>query len=418
MDNPRTPAARGAETPTVSHDSPVPGLQVVRTQRGGIIEFYLTAVPPTGAREPMVGARTVCESVASFLADQEATVFHEKLYAPAPLRDAIAQERVSAFRRHGLQGDNDWTLISGRPWEAGRVGGVQIHAITGEPMRMSNIQPLPSEPGSGQDKPVAGGKVLEAAGARYVHLSSITGHDERGRLPDGGEAQARQMFENSRALLEANGSDVSHIVRTWIYLPHILQWYREFNAARTASFERFGIFDESWPGVLPASTGIQGAGATSVQCLMDVVTVEALAGEKLEVTRINNPRQSEAGSYGSSFSRAVEVTHGGLSQLFISGTASINERGETVYVDDLEAQIIHTMMNVGTLLRIRGAGWEDVCMSTAFFKKAEYAPALGRIMRTLGVPRFPVVSVVADVCRHDLLFELEATAVYAAKDAS
>jgi len=417
LDNVKTPGARETGSPRVSHDSPAPGLQVVRAQRGGILEFYLTAVPPAGTRDHLAAIRAVYESAAGFLAEQEACVFHEKLYAPAPLRDALEKERVSAFRRHDLQGDNDWTLISGRPWEAGRVAGVQIHAITGEPMRMSNIQPLPCEPGSGQDKSVGGGKVLEAAGARYVHLSSITGHDERGRLPDGGEAQARQMFENARALLEANGSRVSNIVRTWIYLPHILQWYREFNAARTASFERFGMFDESWPGVLPASTGIQGAGATSVQCLMDVVTVESLAGEKLEVTRINNPRQSEAGSYGSSFSRAVEVTHGGLSQLFISGTASINERGETVYLDDLEGQIVHTMMNVGTLLRIRGVGWEDVCISTAFFKRAEYVPALGRIMRTLGVPRFPVVSVVADVCRHDLLFELEATAVYATKDA-
>ena len=228
----KTPAARGAGSPRVSHDSPAPGLQVVRAQRGGILEFYLTAVPPAGAKDPLAGARTVYESVASFLADQEATVFHEKLYAPAPLWQAINQERVSTLRKHGLQAGEDWTLISGRPWEAGRVGGVQIHAITGEPMRMSNIQPLPCEPGSGQDKPVGGGKVLEAAGARYVHLSSITGHDERGRLPDGGEAQARQMFENSRALLEANGSQVSNIVRTWIYMPHILQWYREFNAAR------------------------------------------------------------------------------------------------------------------------------------------------------------------------------------------
>ncbi len=418
MDNVSTSAARDAGIPKVSYDSPAPGLQVIRTQRGGILEFYLTAVPPAGTRDPMIAARTIYESVAGFLADEEATIFHEKLYSPALLAEVISQERAAALRKRGLQADDNWTLISGRPWEAGRVGGVQIHAITGEPMRMSNTQPLPSEPGSGEDKPVGGGKVLEAAGARYVHLSSVTGHDERGRLPDGGEAQARQMFENARALLKANGSQVSNIVRTWIYLPHILQWYREFNAARTASFERFGIFDESWPGVLPASTGIQGAGATSGQCLMDVVTVEALAGEKLEVTRIHNPRQSEAGSYGSSFSRAVEVTHGGLSQLFISGTASINERSETVYLDDLEGQIIHTMMNVGTLLRMRGAGWEDVCISTAFFKKAEYVPALGRIMRTLGVPRFPVVSVVADVCRHDLLFELEATAVYTAKDAS
>ena len=299
MENLRTPTARGAEAPAVSHDSPVPGLQVVRAQRGSIIEFYLTAVPPAGAGDPMTAARNVYDSAASFLAEHEACIFHEKLYAPAPLRGPLEKERISAFQRHGLQANDAWTLIGGRPWEAGRVGGVQIHAITGEPMRMSDVQLLPSDSGSAQDRRVDGGKVLEAAGARYVHLSSVTGHDERGRLPDGGEAQARQMFENARALLEANGSHVSHIARTWIYLPHILQWYREFNAARTASFERFGIFDESWPGVLPASTGIQGAGATSVQCLMDVVAVESLALSGPRSTAICEFRPTVLSSGGS-----------------------------------------------------------------------------------------------------------------------
>lgn len=425
MDDVKTSAAAQAQMATISHDASVPGLHVVRVQRGGIIEFYLTSVPPPDVGDPLAAVRTVYEAAARFVAGQEATVFYEKLYAPASLYEAISRERRTTLQAHGLRADPDWTLVSGRPWEAGRVGGVQIHAISGGPMRVSDIQPVskseerssagaPAGPGSGARSPGTG-KVLEAAGARYLYLSSVIGVDERGRLPDGGEVQARQMFENARSLVEANGSHFSHVVRTWIYLPHILQWYREFNAARTASYERFGVFDEPWPGVLPASTGIQGAAPGPAQCVMDLVAVEALAGEDLEVRRINNPRQSEATSYGSSFSRAVEVTHAGVSHLYVSGTASINERGETVYAKDLEGQIFRTMTNVGVLLQSSGVGWEDVCIATAFFKTADYIPALDRVLRTLGVPRFPVVSVVADVCRPELLFELEATAVYVAK---
>ena len=413
--------------PTISRQLVAPGLQAVRVTCGGVQELYLTAVPPANAREPLAAVRAVYESIAQFLAAQQATVVHEKLYAPAADYPAINRERQAILKAHAVRADDHWTLVSGRSWEVGRVGGAQVHAMAGGPMRVSDIQPALAEapreraaserPGTQAGGPLLGrgtGKVVEFAGARYIYLSAITGVDERGELVEGGEAQARQMFENARALLEANGSNFSHAVRTWVYLPHILQWYREFNAARTAAYERFGVFDESSPGTLPGSTGIQGAGVTPAQCLMDLVAVEALAGEALAVSRISNPRQSEATSYGSSFSRAVEVSHAGVSCLNISGTASINERGETSYVNDLEGQIFDTMLNVGALLQLRGTGWEDVCVATAFFKKAEYIPAFDRVLRTLGVPRFPVVPAIADVCRPELLFELEATAVYTA----
>jgi len=427
LDEVSTSSAAQAATPRIRREVGRAPLQVVEVAHAGVTEFCLTATPPADIREPTRALRTLYQTVAGFIAEREATIFHEKLYGPASLYETIKEERRRAFRARALQVGEQWTLVSGRPWEVGRVAGLQVHAVAGSPVRVSDVQPLVSEAARAKGAPEKaarlpaercwrGGKVLEVAGARYVYLSSVTGRDERGRLPQGGEAQARQMFENARALLEANGSDFSHVVRTWIYLPHILQWYREFNAARTAAYERFGVFAESWPGVLPASTGIQGAGPGAAQCLMDLVAVEALAGEDLTVRRINNPRQSEATSYGSSFSRAVEVTHGGVSRLYISGTASINERGETVYVDNLEGQIFHTLMNVGTLLGLCGAGWEDVSAATAFFKKADYIPTFDRVLRTLGMPRFPVVPVVADVCRPELLFELEATAIYVAKD--
>ena len=427
MDEAKTSATTRAEAPRISREVGAGPLQVVEVHRAGVAEFYLTVTPPPGIRESAAAARALYQATARFIAEREATIFHEKLYGPGSLYQAIEGERRAALEGRGLEAGGDWTIVSGRPWEVGGVAGLQVRAASGGPMRISDIQPPAG--GSGVAKERTGragravptrcwgsGKVLEVAGARYLYLSAVTGLEERGRLPEGGEAQARQMFENARALLEANGSDFSHVVRTWIYLPHILQWYREFNAARTAAYERFGIFEESWSGVLPASTGIQGAGLGPAQCLMDLVAVEALTGENLTVRRINNPRQSEATSYGSSFSRAVEVTHGGVSRLYVSGTASINERGETVYVNDLEGQVFHTMMSVGTLLGLCGAGWQDVCMATAFFKKADHIPTFERVLRTLGVPGFPVVSTVADVCRPELLFELEATAVYVAKD--
>jgi len=400
-----TSSAPRVETPGIRWFSPHPLVQVVEVRRDAASEFYVTVVPPAGRGDDCLRAvKVVYDALTGFLAEHDANVVHEKLYAPASLYDIIEETRSECYRARGVRAGNAWGLISGRAWEPGRVGGLHVHAISGKTARTSDILT-----GSRST-----GKIVEWGGARYIYLSFITGEDESGRLPDGGEAQARRMFDNAYTLLEANGSHFSRVARIWIYLPHILQWYREFNAARTAAFEKFGLWEDSWPGILPASTGIQGAGPSGAQCFLDLVAVEPLAGKSVEVRRINNPRQSEATSYGSSFSRAATVTHGGITQLFVSGTASINERGETVHVDDLEGQIFHTLMNVGTLLDLEGRGLSDICMATAFFKKAEYIPAFEKIRRTLGIPSFPVVSIVADVCRHDLLFELEATAVYRA----
>lgn len=46
--------------------------------------------------------------------------------------------------------------------------------------------------------------------------------------------------------------ELPNLVRTWLYLDHILDWYDDFNRVRNTFFERNGVFD----GLVPASTGI------------------------------------------------------------------------------------------------------------------------------------------------------------------
>ena len=100
---------------------------------------------------------------------------------------------------------------------------------------------------------------------------------------------------------------------------------------------------------------------------------EALAqiGGATQVKRsaISNPMVlNEAYEYQkpSSFSRGLRIDLNGLTIMLISGTASIDERGQTVHVGDFRAQLRRTYDNITGLLAAEGATWKDVVRTTSF----------------------------------------------------
>src|ERR1035438_9655887 len=70
----------------------------------------------------------------------------------------------------------------------------------------------------------------------------------------------------------------------------------------------------------------------------------------------------------SSFSRGLRIDLNGLAILLISGTASIDERGETVHVGDFRAQCRRTFYNITGLLEAEGATWHDIVRTTFYLR--------------------------------------------------
>lgn len=135
-------------------------------------------------------------------------------------------------------------------------------------------------------------------------------------------------------------------------------------------------------------------------------------GSDVTLHRLPSPLQCSAENYGSSFSRAVAVRHPGYRELYVSGTASIEPGGLTIHVGDIEKQIQLSLDVMEAILAKEGLGWADVSRSVAYFKhKAEHLPVFHRIAQERNLPDFPLVCFQADVCRHDLLFEIEADAM-------
>jgi len=127
---------------------------------------------------------------------------------------------------------------------------------------------------------------------------------------------------------------------------------------------------------------------------------------------------SEAYADGSAFSRGMRIDLNGLTVLLISGTASIDDQGNTVNVGDFRAQTRRTFNNITGLLAAEGATWKDVVRTTCYLRDIERDYKAFNEERTAfykeqGLDPLPAsTGIQAILCRPDLLIEIEAIALF------
>jgi enamine deaminase RidA (YjgF/YER057c/UK114 family) len=96
----------------------------------------------------------------------------------------------------------------------------------------------------------------------------------------------------------------------------------------------------------------------------------------------------------------------------LSGTAAIDETGKSLYPEDIHAQVECTLDKIETLLDQEGATLEDIRAATVFVKHPQYASVFREIAAARGLENFPGICVVADICRDELLFEMDAEVAF------
>ena len=159
-----------------------------------------------------------------------------------------------------------------------------------------------------------------------------------------------------------------------------------------------------------ASTGIAGRHADhEVQVLMDAYAVTGIKQEQVHYlyapTHLNPTYE-----YGVSFERGTYVDYGDRRQVFISGTASINNRGEIMYPGDVRQQTLRMWENVETLLAEAECGFEHVGHLLVYLRDiADYTVV--QEMFEERFPNIPKVYLQAPVCRPGWLVEMECMAV-------
>ena len=127
--------------------------------------------------------------------------------------------------------------------------------------------------------------------------------------------------------------------------------------------------------------------------------------------RLHNRKQNEAPEYGSAFARAMEVVTGDArDHLRLRHGLDRRPRGDGARGGLRGADPLHPRGGGGAARR-RGGGLADVVQATAFLKNPCDGRSFERIVERSALRDVPLVTTVADVCRPDLLFEIDATAV-------
>ena len=363
----------------------------------------LPATETTGGSALGAGtaAAPVFEALAQVLARERIAVLQEKVYALRSAYASVRQARQGALALAGLDGDWPVTFLEGTPASGAGFAGVQLWGVTvGERQRVETVVWRIGPIGREWSGPDFRALVLAGVGA------GSAGDVRAAPAPE----QARRTFEAVSAVLGERGYSYDQVARTWIYLSHILDCYGAFNLVRNAHHAAAGL---SAPGraFFPASTGIQ-ARHDREECLMDVLAIDARAGGGLRVRPImRSERQGQAFSYGSAFARAVVIERDGRKVVHVSGTASIDAEGQSTHPGDAAAQCRETLLSIAALLEPEGATLADIAQATLFTKTDAVARTCQGVVQGLGLQALPFVQIIADVCRPELLVEIEAVAL-------
>ena len=241
---------------------------------------------------------------------------------------------------------------------------------------------------------------------QFRHLWNGSAHN----LAANSEYQTRLLFnEYNMQLLEEGCTLKDNCIRTWLFVNDIDLNYGGVVRARNQVFFTQGLTVHTH---FIASTGIGGRQEDpNVLSQMDNYAIAGLQPEQRHFlyapTHLN--RTSD---YGVSFERGTYIDYADRRHVFISGTASINNKGEIMYPGDVVKQTRRMWENVEALLSEAECSFDEVAEMVVYLRDiGDY-----QTVRQLFEERFsnkPFVIVLAPVCRPGWLVEMECMAVKA-----
>lgn len=343
----------------------------------------VTLVPQAGEQPEMLVSR-----LAEGLKRSAGTVLMVMAYGSVAVHDAVMETLGRVL------GGMDWPVlwVEGANCSGGALAGFQIFVLPEGKIERVKLG----------ERVV--GSVFNDGVARHCLLAGLMPDDVL--LPRA--KQCERFFESAVVALTQAGFSFGDIARTWFYNDEILAWYDDFNRVRTAFYAK----QKFTSGSLPASTAVRGRNPRGAALTFGAWAVVPKAAGTV-VQEVASPLQCPAPAYGSSFSRATEILLAGAKYLLVSGTASIEPGGKTVWQGDAAKQIALTMEVVEAILRPRGMGFDDVTRATAYFKHPQDVMVFRNWQAKRGLSAMPVVPVHCDICRDDLLFEIELDACIA-----
>jgi enamine deaminase RidA (YjgF/YER057c/UK114 family) len=235
-------------------------------------------------------------------------------------------------------------------------------------------------------------------------------------------------FDQMKAILDVEGMSFDHVVRQWNFIGNILeikngfQNYQVFNEVRSEFYQKYRTIHG-----YPAATGI---GMKLGGVILDFCAI--MPKGAVTIKPIDNPNQVNAYEYGQEvlkgvagkgksakhppqFERALLMTGKIRSTLFISGTASIIGQ-DTMGIEDIEKQTVVTIDNINKLTDQKSIGqmitnsdieWGKFILLRVYVRNQEDFAKVKTICNE-HFPGVPAIFIESDICRDNLLVEIEA----------
>jgi enamine deaminase RidA (YjgF/YER057c/UK114 family) len=209
------------------------------------------------------------------------------------------------------------------------------------------------------------------------------------------------ILKSFGATLEAN------CIRTWFFVRDVDTQYGGLVKSRRECFVEQGLTPDTH---YIASTGI-GGNPADPKALVQLGSY-AMTGFQPEQQRYLYALShlNRTIEYGVTFERGTLMQYGDRDHVYISGTASINNKGEVIHVGDIKKQTLRMWENVETLLNEGGMTYDDVMQIIVYLRdNADYQ--IVQKMFEEKFPQMPLVITLAPVCRPTWLIEMECVAV-------
>jgi len=257
---------------------------------------------------------------------------------------------------------------------------------------------------TGVNSSITGSGLYAVNHGQFRHLWNGSAHN----LAANSEYQTRLLFnEYNMQLLQEGCTLEANCIRTWFFVNDVDLNYGGVVRARNQFFFTQGLTVHTH---FIASTGIGGRQADpNVLSQMDNYAIQGIQREQIHYlyapTHLN--RTSD---YGVSFERGTRVDYRDRRHVFISGTASINNKGEVKYPKNIVRQTERMWENVEALLAEADCTFDDVAEMVVYLRATSDYNLVSDMYRER-FPGRPYVIVHAPVCRPGWLIEMECMAI-------
>lgn len=244
---------------------------------------------------------------------------------------------------------------------------------------------------------------IEKAGYTHIWSGKLTS-DKNGSSYD----QTENIFAEYHRFLESEGFQFAEMChRTWLYVRDVDTNYQGVVEGRNDYFDTIGLVPSNH---FVTSTGIEGRDLdVKKNVLMDAYAVKGL--EKSQIKYIHalshlNPTHE----YGVRFERGTAIDFGDRRHIYISGTASIDNKGQIVHPNQIILQADRAMENIRALLKEVEATPKNIMQMIIYLRDVADYSIVERYYNEQ-YPNTPKVIVLAPVCRPGWLIEIECIAI-------